>query len=212
MHCMAFAEASHCSQQLRAPPAVRHPVAPALRAAPSSAAQCTLDPLSSAGSQLPGCLRGTSALQSATRQQHVFRRTPVCGAQAHDAAVDRPRYFLECVCSGFKHKRMAARESNSKCFWSSSRHACFQVVHTSPLFGALCITFVPLYQRSLHGRRRVMLKVSGEALQGSVGFGIDPQVGSQIAAHHRACSTICRRFADTMCWNAKGAAGVSCRC
>jgi uridylate kinase len=53
-----------------------------------------------------------------------------------------------------------------------------------------------------------MLKVSGEALQGSVGFGIDPQVGSRLAAHHRTCSTISRRFADTMCWDAKGAAGV----
>jgi len=27
-------------------------------------------------------------------------------------------------------------------------------------------------------RRRVMLKVSGEALQGDAGFGIDPRVGS----------------------------------
>lgn len=45
-----------------------------------------------------------------------------------------------------------------------------------PLFGALSATVDPLDELSWHGRRRVMLKVSGEALQGSVGFGIDPQV------------------------------------
>jgi hypothetical protein len=48
----------------------------------------------------------------------------------------------------------------------------------SPVFGALSATVEPLHELSWHGRRRVMLKVSGEALQGSVGFGIDPQVGN----------------------------------
>jgi hypothetical protein len=65
---------------------------------------------------------------------------------------------------------------------SNQTQACLKIgAKYFSLLGAFVAMCLLVASWSLHDRRRVMLKVSGEALQGSAGFGIDPQVGIQAA-------------------------------